>query len=173
MFCEPFTDRAFGFPYILFFTFFTFNHTCKVSKITGYMLFYLSCFAGVAKSVRSSCIVNVRASETSMSGVAAESASGEHNHDKDKSNSPVPFTITYNPALPNIQEIRHRKQPILNSTDRLQKIFKDKPFIAYRRSPNLRDLLVRAKLDSYSMKCYRGFFYVLLHLMLDLSFLLS
>ena len=77
VFCEPFTDRAFGFPYILFFTFFTFNHICKVSRITGYMLFYLSCFAGVAKSVRSSCIVNVRASETSMSGVAAESARGE------------------------------------------------------------------------------------------------
>ena len=72
----------------------------------------------------------------------------EHNHDKDKSNTPVPFTITYNPALPNIQEILHRKQPILNSTDRLQKIFKDKPFIAYRRSPNLRDLLVRAKLKN-------------------------
>ena len=72
----------------------------------------------------------------------------EHNHDKDKSNTPVPFTITYNPALPNIQEIIHRKQPILNSTDRLQKIFKDKPFIAYRRSPNLRDLLVRAKLKN-------------------------
>ena len=62
VFCEPFTDRAFGFHYI---------------RITGYMLFYLSCFAGVAKSVRSSCIVNVRASETSMSGVAAESARGE------------------------------------------------------------------------------------------------
>ena len=44
---------------------------CLVSRITGYMLFYLSCFAGVAKSVRSSCIVNVRASETSMSGVVA------------------------------------------------------------------------------------------------------
>ena len=43
VFCEPFTDRAFGFPYILFFTFFTFNHICKVSRITGYMLFYLSC----------------------------------------------------------------------------------------------------------------------------------
>ena len=48
VFCEPFTDRAFGFPYILFFTFFTFNHISKVSRITGYMLFYLSCFAGVA-----------------------------------------------------------------------------------------------------------------------------
>ena len=37
VFCEPFTDRAFGFPYILFFTFFTFNHICKVSRITGYI----------------------------------------------------------------------------------------------------------------------------------------
>ena len=34
VFCEPFTDRAFGFPYILFFTFFTFNHICKVSRIS-------------------------------------------------------------------------------------------------------------------------------------------
>ena len=64
-------------PIYCFLHFFTFNHICKVSRITGYMLFYLSCFAGVAKSVRSSCIVNVRASETSMSGVAAESARGE------------------------------------------------------------------------------------------------
>ena len=70
----------------------------------------------------------------------------EHNRDKDK--SPVPFTITYNPALPNIQEILHKKQPILYSTNHLQKIFKDVPFIAYRRSPNLRDLLVRAKLKN-------------------------
>ena len=31
---------------------------------------------------------------------------------------------------------------------RVQKIFTDKPFIAYRRSPNLRDLLVRAKLKN-------------------------
>ena len=51
VFCEPFTDRAFGFPYKLFFffTFFTFNRIGKVSRITGYMLLYLSCFAGVAK----------------------------------------------------------------------------------------------------------------------------
>ena len=77
VFCEPFTDHTFGFPYILFFTFFTFDHICKVSRVTGYMLFYLSCFAGVAKSVQSSSIVNVRAGETFMSGVAAESARGE------------------------------------------------------------------------------------------------
>ena len=70
----------------------------------------------------------------------------EHNRYEDK--SPVPFTITYNPALPNIQEILHKKQPILHSTNHLQKIFKDVPFMAYRRSPNLRDLLVRARLKN-------------------------
>ena len=77
----------------------------------------------------------------------------EHNHDKDKSNTPVPFTITYNPALPNIQEILHRKQPILNSTDRLQKIFKDKPFITYRRSPNLKNNNTTPKLTSGTCRC--------------------
>ena len=33
VFCEPFTDRAFGFPYILFFTFFTFNHIIYVRLV--------------------------------------------------------------------------------------------------------------------------------------------
>ena len=40
VFREPFTDRAFGFHYIPFFTFFTFDHISKVSRITGHMLFY-------------------------------------------------------------------------------------------------------------------------------------
>ena len=44
VFCEPFTDRAFGFvgfPYILFFTFFTFDHICKVSRLE---LQFICCF---------------------------------------------------------------------------------------------------------------------------------
>ena len=61
-----------------------------------------------------------------------------------QSRSRSPITQHY----PNIQEILHKKQPILHSTNHLQKIFKDVPFIAYRRSPNLRDLLVRAKLKN-------------------------
>jgi len=38
--------------------------------------------------------------------------------------------------------------PILLSTERLHEIFKQTPVVAYRRSPNLRDLLVRAKLNN-------------------------
>ena len=43
-----------------------------------------------------------------------------------------------------------QKQPILYSTERLYEIFKEAPVVAYRRSPNLRDLLVRAKLKNPS-----------------------
>ena len=49
--------------------------------------------------------------------------------------------------VPNLSSWEREKKGN-DSTDRLQKIFKDKPFIAYRRSPNLRDLLVRAKLKN-------------------------
>ena len=68
-----------------------------------------------------------------------------------KENSPeikkpdrVPFITTYNPALPNIYKVLRQKQPILHSTERLHEM----PVVAYRRSPNLRVLLVRAKLQN-------------------------
>ena len=35
----------------------------------------------------------------------------------------VPLTITYNPPLPNAQDILRKKQPILHSTERLKIIF--------------------------------------------------
>ena len=54
------------------------------------------------------------------------------------------MAIPVNPALPNIREILHKKQPILDSTERLHNIFSETPVVAFRRSPNLRDLLVRA-----------------------------
>ena len=56
----------------------------------------------------------------------------------------IPFVVTYNPTLPNIQKILCKKRPILNASERLQKIFKETPVVAYLRSPNLSDLLVRA-----------------------------
>ena len=74
-----------------------------------------------------------------------------------KENSPeikkpdrVPFITTYNPALPNIHKVLRQKQPILHSTERLHEIFKETPVVAYRRSPNLPGLLVRAKLKNPS-----------------------
>jgi len=49
---------------------------------------------------------------------------------------------------PTFQIYAAKKQPILHSTERLKNIFTEVPVVAFRRSPNLRDLLVRAKLAS-------------------------
>ena len=46
-------------------------------------------------------------------------------------------TVTYNPALPNIHDILRKKQPILQSTERLRNIFKEVPVVAFCRSPTL------------------------------------
>ena len=35
VFCEAFTNLAFGFSYILFFTFFTIDHICEATKQTN------------------------------------------------------------------------------------------------------------------------------------------
>ena len=59
-----------------------------------------------------------------------------------------PFITSFNLALPNIYKVLRQKQPILHSTERLHEIFKETPVLAYRRSPNLRDLLVCAKLQN-------------------------
>ena len=62
----------------------------------------------------------------------------------------VPFITTYNPALPNIHKVLRQEQPILYSTERLHEIIIETPVVAYRCSPNLLDLLVRAKLKNLS-----------------------
>ena len=47
------------------------------------------------------------------------------------------YLFTYNPALPNIHDILRKKQPILQSTERLRNIFKEIPVVVFRRSPTL------------------------------------
>ena len=61
----------------------------------------------------------------------------------------VPFTITYNPALRNTQDILRKKKPILHSKERLRNIFKEVPVVPFRHLPNLHDLLVHAKLQKH------------------------
>ena len=65
--------------------------------------------------------------------------------DNSATSDPILFTVTYDPALPNIHDILLKKQPILPSTERLRNIFKEVPVVPFRRSSNLRDLLFRAK----------------------------
>ena len=59
----------------------------------------------------------------------------------------VPFITTYNPSLPSIFNIIKKHYNLLLSSDRCKNAFLHLPVVAFRRSPNLRDLLVTAKLS--------------------------
>ena len=66
------------------------------------------------------------------------------------SNDVLPFVVTYNPALPRISNILRKHFNILHSSNRCTDVFKQPPFVVYRRSSNLRDLLVKAQLPVIS-----------------------
>ena len=62
----------------------------------------------------------------------------------------VPFVITYNPTLRFISFIIRKHFQILISSPRCYNVFKAAPIVAYRRSSNLSDFLVRAKLRNFT-----------------------
>ena len=71
----------------------------------------------------------------------------------------IPFITTYNPSLPSIFSIK-KHYNLLLSSDRCKNVFLHLPVVAFRRSPNLRDLLVTAKLSpnvTHSNRPYHGF----------------
>ena len=59
----------------------------------------------------------------------------------------VPFITTFNPSLPHIFNIIKKHYHLLCSSDRCKKVFPNLPVVAFRRSPNLCDLLVLARLS--------------------------
>ncbi len=61
---------------------------------------------------------------------------------------PINFITTYNSNLPNLNSILKRHHSILLSNERTKLIFDQAPRIVYRRPRNLRDHLVRAKVNS-------------------------
>ena len=62
----------------------------------------------------------------------------------------IQFITTFNPSLPHISNIIKKHYNLLLSSNRCKKVFQHLPVVAFRRSPNLRDLLVTAKLSSNS-----------------------
>ena len=60
----------------------------------------------------------------------------------------LPFVVTYNPSLPHISNILRKHFHILLSSKRSREVFKHPPIVAYRRTSNLRDILVKAKLPT-------------------------
>ena len=63
----------------------------------------------------------------------------------------IPFITTFNPSLPHISHIIKKHFNLLLSSNRCKSIFQHPPVVAFQRSPNLRDLLVTAKLPSNSV----------------------
>ena len=63
------------------------------------------------------------------------------------------------PALPRISNILPKHFNILHFSNRSKDVFKQPPFVAYRSSPNLRNLLVKAQLTVISNNHFSpGFF---------------
>ena len=58
----------------------------------------------------------------------------------------LPFVLTYHPDLGNVKETITKHWPTIESSATLNKMFPEKPIIAYRRPKSLRDYLVRARL---------------------------
>ena len=69
-------------------------------------------------------------------------------YNRRKTSNRTPFILTYNPSLPSISSIIQKHFNLLQSSNRCKNTFKEPPVVAYRRSPNLRDLLIRAQLPS-------------------------
>ena len=57
----------------------------------------------------------------------------------------IPMVVTYNPDLPPVRRIVNQRWNLLHEDERLKKVFKNRPIIAYRKPKNLKDLLVRSK----------------------------
>ena len=63
----------------------------------------------------------------------------------------IPFITTFYPSLPHISNIIKKKHyNLLLSSNRYKKGFQHLPVVAFRRSLNLRDLFVTAKISSNS-----------------------
>ena len=67
----------------------------------------------------------------------------------------IPFITTFNPSLPHISNIIKKHYSLLLSSNRCKKVFQHLPLVAFRRSLNLRDLLVTATISSNSSGSFR------------------
>ena len=80
----------------------------------------------------------------------------------------IPLIMKYHPNLPSLSSIVGKHWSVLIEEDpRLKRVFPQPSVVAYRRGKNLKDLLVRAKVDTKRksnrtvngyFRCGRGFF---------------
>ena len=58
----------------------------------------------------------------------------------------MPFVTQYNPSVPNLKNILMNKWHLIEEQPLLREIYREPPFISYRKGKSLKDILVRAKL---------------------------
>ena len=56
----------------------------------------------------------------------------------------MPFVSQYNPSVPNLKNIVISKWHLLENQPLLREIYREPPFISYRKGKSLKDILVRA-----------------------------
>ena len=60
----------------------------------------------------------------------------------------LPFVTKYHPHGPNVMKVIRRHWPILYNSEACKQLFPELPVLAYKRNPNLRDILVHASLTN-------------------------
>jgi hypothetical protein len=65
---------------------------------------------------------------------------------KEKNDRQV-LVMKYNPDNPDVKQLIRKCWPILHTNRALWSLFKEEPMVAYRRQKNLKDYLVKAKID--------------------------
>ena len=63
-------------------------------------------------------------------------------------NSRVPLVTTYHPALKILNNILRKNLPTLHKNERMANVFKEPPLVSYRRPRNIKDMVVRTRLDN-------------------------
>ena len=89
--------------------------------------------------------------ERAFSKVSKMSQSDALQHSTQNIKNVLPFTIVYNPSLPSISKTIHKYWDILNLSKNpgTTEIFQNyKPIVAFKRSKNLKDFLVRSDFNS-------------------------
>ena len=62
-----------------------------------------------------------------------------------KQSERIPLVVTWNPCLPDLQQLLEDTLPILQSTPQLRANFPSPALVSYKRAPNLRDLLIHTR----------------------------
>ena len=75
-----------------------------------------------------------------------------------KKKDQVPLVVTFHPALNELRGIVEKLHAMLDASEEHKEAFKEQPLVVFRRAPNLKDNLVRAKLPRSQTEGVRGCF---------------